>query len=158
MIVALTVKQESKDTRFYLDSMAEVYMCYDKSLFSIYNLKNLPSIRTADLTELKVLGKGMIPLDVLIDGKSELVNFCNVFYTPELEYDLLSVGTNEKAGYWILAKNGNMIVCDIKDNVAIEASWIGTSYLVNVPASKETLALASLYSVPHSHILWKKWH
>ena len=33
MIVALTVNHGSKDTKFYLDSAAEVYMRYDKSLF-----------------------------------------------------------------------------------------------------------------------------
>ena len=154
MIVALTVNHKSKDTRFYLDSAAEVHMCYDRSLFSIYKEENSPPIRTTDHTELKVLGKGMVLLDVLVDGKPEVVNFCNVFHAPELEYNLLSVGTIEKAGYSILAKKGKMTVFDDKDNVALEATRIGTSYLVNVPASGRILALASSHSVPHNHASW----
>ena len=37
MIVAQTVNHGSKDTRFYLDSAAEVHMCYNRLLFSTYN-------------------------------------------------------------------------------------------------------------------------
>lgn len=43
-----------------------------------------------------------------------------------------------------------MIVYDNKDNVALEAPRIRTSYLVNVSASKKPLALASLHLVPHT--------
>ena len=39
------------------------------------------------------MGKGMVTLDVLGDGKPEVVNFCNVFHAPELEHNLLSVST-----------------------------------------------------------------
>ncbi len=85
LIVALTVNHESKDTRFYLDSAAEVHMCYDRLLYSTYNKESSPPVRTADHTELKVLGKGMVALDVLIDGKPEVVHFCNVLHAPELE-------------------------------------------------------------------------
>ena len=158
MIVAFTVNHESKDTRFYLDSAAEVHMCYDRSLFSIYKEGNLSPVRTADHTELNVLGKNIVTLDVLVDGKSEVVNFCNILHAPELEYNLLSVGTIEKAGYLILAKKGKITVFDNKDNVALEATKIEISYLVNVPARERTLALASSRSVPHNHASWTQWH
>lgn len=104
LIVALTVNRESKDTKFYLDSDAEVHMFYDRLLCSTYNKKSSPPVRTADHTQLKVLGKDMVTLDVLIDGKPEFVNFCNILHTPELEYNLLSVVIIEKVGYSILAK------------------------------------------------------
>ena len=140
MIVALTVNHGSKDTRFYLDSASEIHMCYNRLLFSTYSEEDLPPIRTADHTELKVMGKGMVTLDVLVVGKPDVVNFCNVLHAPELEHNLLSVGTIEKAGYSILAKKGKMTVFDDKDNVALEATRIGTSYLVNVPGSGRILA------------------
>ena len=158
MIVARTVNHEPKDTRFYLDSAAEVHLCYDRSLFSTYKEESSSPIRTADHAELKVLGKGIVPLDVLVDCKREVVNFCNVFHSPELEYNLLSVGTIEIASYSILAKKGKMTVLDDEDIVALEATRIGTSYLVNVPASREILALASSYSVPNNHASWTQWH
>ncbi len=133
-------------------------MCYDKSLFSKYNKESSSPVRTANHTELKVLRKDMVPLDVLIDSKPEVVNFCNVLHTLELEYNLLSVGTIEKAWYSILAKNGKMTIHDNKDNVVLEATRIGTSYLVNVPTGKETLALASSYSVPIINGSWIQFH
>ena len=94
--------------------------------------------RNTDHAELEVLGKGIVPLDVLVDGKQEVVNFCKyVFHAPELEYNLLSVSTIEKSGYLILAKKGKMTVLDNEDNVALEATRIRTSYLVNIPTSGE---------------------
>ncbi len=40
--------------------------------------KDSPPVRTANHAELVVLGKGTVTLDVLVDGKPEVVNFCNV--------------------------------------------------------------------------------
>ncbi len=76
------VNHELKDTKFCLDIAAEVHMCYDRSLFSIYNKESSSPVRTADHTELKVLGKSMVLLGVLIVGKPEVVNFCNVLHSP----------------------------------------------------------------------------
>ncbi len=90
------------------------------------------------------MGKVTVTLNMLVDGKSEVVNFCQVFYAPELEYSLLSVGTIEKAGYSILAQKRKMTVFDDKDNVALEATRIETSYLVNVPTSGKSLASSSI--------------
>ena len=144
MIVAHTVNHRSKDTRFYLDFASEVHMCYNRLLFSTYDEEDSPPVRTANHAELVVLGKGTVTLNVLVDGKSEVVNFCKVLYAPELEYNLLSVGTIEKAGYSIVAQKGKMTVFDDKDNVALEATRIGTSYLVNVPTSGKSLAPSSI--------------
>ena len=88
---------------------------------------------------------------MLVDSKLEVVNFCNVLHAPELRYNLLSIGTIEEVGYSILAKNEKIIVFD---KVALEATRIGTSYLVNVLASERTLALASLRSVSYNHASW----
>ena len=86
----------------------------------------------------------MVTLDMLVEGKPELVNFCNVFYVSELEYHLLSVSTIEKAGCSILAKGRKMAVFNDKDNIALEATRVGTSYLVNIPASRKNLAPSSI--------------
>lgn len=51
-----------------------------------------------------------------------------------------------------------MRVFDDKDDVALEATRIGTSYLVNVPAGKRILALASSHSVTHNNASWTQWH
>ena len=77
MIVAHTVNHGSRNTSFYLDSASGVHMCYDRLPFIIYNEKDLLTVRTANHAELIVLGKGMFILDVLVNGKAEVVNFYN---------------------------------------------------------------------------------
>ena len=69
IIVDLIVNYELKNTRFYLNSAAKVYMYYDRLLFSIYKEKNSPPLYTADDIDFNVLGKSIVTLDVLIDGK-----------------------------------------------------------------------------------------
>lgn len=41
---------------------------------------------------------------MLVDSKSKIVSFCNIFYIPKLEYNLLLIGIIEKFGYLILVK------------------------------------------------------
>ena len=83
MIIAL-VDHDWRRQFFYLDSAAEVHICL---------MHTTKKIHHPDHTKLKVLGKGIVTLDVLVDGKPEVVNFCNVTHTLELDYNLLSVGT-----------------------------------------------------------------
>ena len=52
------------------------------------------------------MGKGTISLTVMIDGETLRVNFLNDLHSPDLEYNLLSVGTIEEAGYSVIATNG----------------------------------------------------
>lgn len=144
MIIAYTVSHRSKDIRFYLDFASEVHICYDKLLFSIYKEENSPPVHIVDYVELIVLEKGTVTLDILVDGKLEVINFYNVLYAPKLGYNLLSVGIIKKADYLILTKKGKMKVFDDKDNVALEATKIRTSYLVNVLASRKILAHSSI--------------
>lgn len=131
--------------------MTKVYICYDKLLFCIYNLKNLLFIYTANHNKLKVLRKDMINLNLLLDCKSELVNFYNILYSPKLKYNLFLVSTIIKTRYLTLVRNKKIILYNIKSNISLKAIKITTSYLVNISISKKTLALAFVYSVVHSH-------
>lgn len=70
----------------------------------------------------------MITLYVLINGKLEIVNFCNIFYIFELKYNLLLFRIIEKAGYLILAKKEKMRVFDNNNNIVPEFIRIQTSY------------------------------
>ncbi len=113
MKVALTVNSKStKDAGFYLDSAADVHKTYDRLLFSTYSEVQLSPIRMADNSKLRVLGKGTVSLTVMIDDEALQVYLLNVLHSPDLEYNLLSIGTIEDAGYSVLAKNGKMTVFD----------------------------------------------
>ncbi len=118
--VALTVNSKStKDAEFYLDFTADVHMTYDRLLFNKYSQVQLSSIQMADNSKLRVLGKGIVFLIVIIDGEALQINFLNVVHSPDLEYNLLSVGTIEEAGYSVLAKNGKRTVFDNENNFAL---------------------------------------
>lgn len=99
------------------------------------------------------MGKGIALFDILVDGKSKVVNFCNVTYTLKLEYNLLLIVIIKKANYLILAKTGKITIFDDKENIALKATRIETSYLINILANKKTSALASLHLILHNHVL-----
>lgn len=86
----------SKNTQFYLDSVAEVHLFYDKLLFNAHKKRNSSLIYIADYTEFNILQKSIITLNVLVNDKSEVVNFCNVLHIPELKYNLLLIDTIKK--------------------------------------------------------------
>lgn len=90
---------------------------------------------------------------MLVNGKSKVINFFNFFYVFELEYNLFSISIIEKASYLILTKKKKMTVFDNKNNIVFKATKIKTSYLVNIPANKKTLALTSLRLIFYSYIL-----
>ena len=82
-----------------MNTALEVYICYNKLLFSTYNKKNLLLICTANYAKLIVLRKKMVTLNLLLNGKPDIVNFCNVFYTSELEYNFLLIDIIKKTDY-----------------------------------------------------------
>lgn len=116
--------------------MMEVYIYYNRLLFSIYNKRNSLPIYIADYTKLKILGKGIILLDILINSKFEVINFYDFFYALKLKYNLLSVAIIEKVEYLILAKNGKIIVYNNKENITFETTKIRTSYLINLSINR----------------------
>ncbi len=158
MKVALTVNSKStKDARFYLDSAANVHITYDCLSFSTYSEVQLSPIRMADNSKLRVLGKGTVSFTVMIDVETLQVNFLNVLYSPDLEYNLLSVGTIEEADYSVLAKNRKMTVFDNEYNVALVGTRIWTGYLVDIPFDDTYQALSS-HSPSQNHVSWTEWH
>lgn len=80
-------------------------MYYNKLLFSIYNEKDSLPICTTNHVELIVLEKDTVILDMLMNSKLKVINFCNLIYALWLEYNLFSVGIIEKVSNSILVKN-----------------------------------------------------
>lgn len=57
IIIFFTVNYGSINIKFYSDSIREVYMCYDKLLFSTYKKINLSFIYISDPIKLNILKK-----------------------------------------------------------------------------------------------------
>lgn len=54
--------------------------------------------------KIQVKSSGTIALKTLIDRKSLYVYFCNIYYCPELDSNLLLLGVLEKKGFQFLGK------------------------------------------------------
>ena len=158
MKVALTVNSKStKDTEFYHEFATNVHMTYDCLLFSTYSEVQLSRIRMADNSNQRVMGKGTVSFKVIIDGGALQVNFLNVLYSLDLEYNLLSVVTIKEAGYSVLAKNGKMTVFNNEDKSALVETQMGTGYLVDIPCDWTYQALSS-HSPSQNRASWTEWH
>ena len=61
----------------------------------------------------------------------------NVYYIPDLDSNLLSIGCFKQKGYSINARNGKMTVKDSYE-VRMEATRIDTLYILNQPDESRT--------------------
>ena len=89
-------------------------------MFNIHKEESLLVIFIMDYSKLKVFKKSMIFFDMLINNKQKLVNICNIFYSPKVEYNLLSNNTIKKANYLILAKKMKISVLNDENNIVFQ--------------------------------------
>ncbi|KAA6410851.1 MAG: Retrovirus-related Pol poly from transposon TNT 1-94 [Lasallia pustulata] len=128
----------AKDPEWYLDSEALEYMTYDLTAFTTPFSQSNEDIYLADGSKIRASGHGTITLDVHIDGVNQKVDIKDVYYCPELESNLLLLGSFEAKGYSFLRKNGYLRVLDDCE-VALEGARSGNLYCVtlsNVPATQ----------------------
>lgn len=135
-----------KNIRFYLDSMTEIYIYYDKLLFSKYNKKfyhlYILQITSSSRSQNKVLY-----------CKLKSINFYNICHNTKLKHNHLLVIIIDNIEYLIQAKNRKKIVYNNQNNITLGAIKIKTNYLINILTSKNTLVLGFLYSVSQNNVL-----
>ncbi|SLM41056.1 gag polymerase env [Lasallia pustulata] len=128
----------AKDPEWYLDSAASANMMYDLTAFATPFSQSNEDIYLADGSKIRASGHGTITLHVQINGVDQKVDIKDVYYCPELESNLLSLGSFEAKGYSFLGKNGYLRVLDDCE-VALEGARSGNLYCVmlsNVPATR----------------------
>ena len=154
MNIALTVNSTSnKYTRLSLDSNYNVHMTYDQFLFSKYSEVLLSLIWMDQNWKLRIPGRSAVSFIVRIDNEAFQAHFLNVLHSPDLEYNLLLLGTIEEAGYLVLDKNKKMTVFDNENNVALLETQIGTGYLVDISCDETYQALFSSHSPSQNYAL-----
>lgn len=88
----------------------------------------------------------MISLNILINGKSKVVKFYNIFHIYKLEYNPFFINITKKTRYLIITNNEKITIHNNNDNIIIfKSTRIDISYLMNISANKKTLALTFLY-------------
>ena len=128
-----------RDHAWYIDSAASYYMTFDTSLFDTIR----PSSKEAELTDgtpIRVMSVGTITLNILVNSELLEQPLHEVYYMPELDNNLLSVGYLEKKGFPFEASNGRMRIKEGKE-VRLEATRFNTLYILNQPLNPQVMMI-----------------
>ncbi len=85
-----------------MDSATNVYITYDLSLFKIeiYRKYYNKTIAIANNLSYRILGKGTVKINILNkNGEPNSIGITNIYYIPEMGYNLISLGILEAKGY-----------------------------------------------------------
>ena len=126
-----------RDHAWYIDSAASYHMTFDASLFNTIR----PSSKEAELTDrtpVRVMGVGTITLNILVNGELLKQPLHEVYYMPELDNNLLSVGYLKKKGFLFEASNRRMRIKEGKE-VRLEATRFDTLYVLNQPPNPQVM-------------------
>jgi hypothetical protein len=117
---------------WYLDSAATDYYAIDKDSFTTYKpLDNIISVQVGNKECVSALGIGTIYLKAKMGRWSRLIKVENVYYTPDLDCNLLSAGMLLDRGYMIVMKNNGARI--LKNNkLIITASKVGRLFRLNL--------------------------
>lgn len=145
----------SKDENWYLDSAASVHMTHTNSYYiTKLHATNL-TIIVADGSAIRASGVGTIEVTAYFGNRPEQVTISNVYYCPELESNLLSLGILEEKGYKFVGHNGTLSVLDSEEETVLQASRDGTLYRANMEI-KAYSARAKVAKTSASASLWHR--
>jgi hypothetical protein len=121
---------DDKDDTFWMDSAADIHITHDFSLFdkATYKEKRHEFVAVGDGSQYRIHGVGTISIDPLVDGDYEELDLVNVHYVPNMEYNLLSLGTLERNGCKFQAADGRMDILNIQGELCLSGTRIGTGY------------------------------
>lgn len=129
-----------RDPRWYFDSAASIHMTYTDRHYKAAPTPASTNIILADGSSVTANGVGTIQLRVLINNESKVINISNVYHCPDLDSNLLSLGTLEAKGFGWAGNNGKLHVLD-EDEVVLEGTREGTLYRLNLDQDYKTAML-----------------
>ena len=91
-----------RDEAWFLDSGCSNHMCGEQGMFTDLDETFQHSVKLGNNSKMSVTGKGSVKL--IFNGKNHIVN--EVYFVPELNNNLLSVGQLQENGLAILFKGG----------------------------------------------------
>ena len=156
----VTATGKKKDHQWYMDTAAAVHMTHDPCLYINADLDPVHErFETADDHKIQTQGAGTIALETLLDDKSAYVHLHNVYYFPELDSNLLSLGILEKKGFQFVGKQGFLYVIDNEGDKVLQAKREGTVYpLVRSVVDQDTTLPSYPIYKTSKPVTQEKWH
>ena len=118
-----------KDETWYLDSAASVHMTYHLKDYIYPDLDNQQEdVEIANGQVLHTRGAETIALEVMAFGIPTYVHIHNVHYCPEIDSNLLSLGTFGAKGFEFYTKKDILHVKDIVGDIVLQSRCEGQVY------------------------------
>lgn len=116
----------NKDEAWYLDSTASVHITYHLKDYIYPDLDDShEDIEIANGEVLHARGAGTIAIDIMIDSIPSYVHIHNVHYCPEIDTNLLSLGSFASKGFGFHTKKGILNVIDTVGNTVLQSRCEG---------------------------------
>ena len=128
---------------WFVDSACSIHMTYDISLFSSYSPGYYPPVRMGNSNTASVAGKGVIDLEIYVNGLKTKCKLLNVLHVPKLGYQLLSVSSMDKLG---LKTSFHSSRCFIETETSIIATgtMVGNLYRLDTSHPDSALVAATI--------------
>ncbi len=148
------------DDTWWIDTGADDHVCFDISQFEpgSYQKVKGASVLTADDNKLKIIGKGSIVLNILVEGTVSRIRLTNVYHVPELRYNLLSVGTVEAKGYSVRIENARFEFVHSSGDVTLSGTRAKSGgYYVDTSDNSSKIPKSS-HIAQNNKASWRQWH
>ena len=133
-----------------IDSGASSHMTFDISNFIKYTLIQPDYVEVGDKSKVLAVGKGTIPLSIIVNGKYTKCLLSNVLHVPDLAYNLLSVSTMDAKGIKTIFSKGQCSM--IKNNrVLAQGYQLGGLYALRIAPSDDSMKVAAVASLQLWH-------
>jgi transposase InsO family protein len=133
IVRAAKATASEKDNAWYIDSAASIHLTHDVSWYGDNRLRETTMpVAIADGTNVQASGVGTATLNLLVNGEVIRTDLHNVYYCPELDSNLISLGTLEKNGCSFAGSKGGLRVFNPNSETALEADRVGTLYVAKL--------------------------
>ena len=137
---ATAVVVHHQDSTWYMDSSALYHMTFSKKDFVTPLSSTSKTVFLADGTKVAASGVGKVVLKILIEGEDWEIHLPEVYYIPELDSNLISLGVLERKGLTWTGSKGNLQVYN-KNYLILEASWVNTLYILDQTPTLQILSV-----------------
>ena len=161
-VVNTTTPIKGKTSVVYIDTTSNVHTFQDRSKFTTYTKI---SSRNGNNTLKGIDGLGLyiprtetVTLLTMIDSEPAEVEITEVYYVPDMKYNLLSIGILEQKGYYVTIRDDVFKVIDTLDKVVLSGTRYSKDYILDLKYSEPLRALRSSTTPPANHASQDTWY